>query len=203
MNGITTIFFDIGNVLLTNGWDTDSRKKSAAHFSFDFDEYQKHHEQIVNEFERGNISLDKYLSETIFYKERDFSKDDFIEFMKGESKPYNENIAAVEKIRKNTDYLLATINNESYELNNYRLKKFKLDRLFAATFSSSYMRVRKPDKDIYDSALKIIHKKPGECLYIDDRSENIETAEKIGIKTLHTPEPDKIPGILKEKGIID
>jgi putative hydrolase of the HAD superfamily len=40
MSRINTIFFDVGGVCLTNGWDTNTRRSAALHFSIDLDSGQ-------------------------------------------------------------------------------------------------------------------------------------------------------------------
>jgi hypothetical protein len=41
---ITTLFVDIGGVLLTNGWDHHARRRAAKHFKLNWAEMQERHE---------------------------------------------------------------------------------------------------------------------------------------------------------------
>ena len=52
-----TLFFDIGGVVLTNGWDTGTRKRAAETFGLDYPEFQTRHEMLKTAFE--TISLAK------------------------------------------------------------------------------------------------------------------------------------------------
>jgi len=201
MKIIDTIFFDVGGVCLTNGWDEYSRKKASKHFNYNFDEAEKRHEKIFKEFEKNLITRNDYLDEVVFVKEQKFSREDFISFMKEQSKPVLKTLQILLKLKNQGIYFLATINNESYELNNYRLKTFGLNKFFNAFFSSAYLKMRKPEPEIFITALNILGKEPLECLFIDDRKENIEAAQKIGIQTIHLTNVEKLEKKLIEKNI--
>ncbi|NLG95997.1 MAG: hypothetical protein GX491_01420 [Chloroflexi bacterium] len=64
--GITTLFLDIGGVLLTNGWGHESRHLAAGHFHLDADEMNERHHLTFDTYEEGKITLDEYLSRVIF-----------------------------------------------------------------------------------------------------------------------------------------
>ncbi|MFZ0452273.1 MAG: HAD family phosphatase [Ignavibacteriaceae bacterium] len=202
MSNITTLLFDIGGVILTNGWDEVNRIEAAEHFKFDFDETERRHNEIFPEFEKGNISLNKYVEKVIFYKNRNFSREDFIKFIKSRTKPYESSIQILEKLSENGNYLMAAINNESYELNLFRINNFKLYKYFTSFFSSGFLNTRKPEPLIYKIALDVLHKTPDECLFIDDRIENIEEAAKQGIQTIHLTDVKSLHNLLLEKGIL-
>ncbi len=67
---ITTLFLDIGGVLLTNGWDHAARKQAADAFHLDFDDVEERHHLTYDTYEEGKLSLDEYLQRVIFYQER-------------------------------------------------------------------------------------------------------------------------------------
>jgi len=202
VNNITTLLFDIGGVVLTNGWDEVNRREGAEHFNLDLNETEKRHNEIFNDFEKGNISLDKYVQDVIFYKKRNFSREDFINFIKSRTKPYESSIQILKKLSEDRNYLLATINNESYELNLFRINQYKLHKYFTSFFSSCFLKTRKPEPLIFKIALNVLHRTPSECLFIDDRIENIEEAQKQGIQTLHLTDIKNLHNLLLEKGIL-
>ena len=198
MKEITTIFFDVGGICLTNGWDNISREKSAKKFSLDYEEMERRHMPLFKVFDKGELSLDEYLNEVVFYKERKFSKRDFVEFMFSQSRPINSTLKVLDKLASERKYHLATINNESRELNDFRINEFGLKKYFECFFSSCYLGVRKPEEEIYDKALHIFHKKPDECLYIDDREENYNAARNSGLKLILLDEPENLVSKLQE-----
>src|SRR5579863_8982917 len=146
---IRALFFDIGGVCLTNAWEYESRRRAAGHFSLDFKELDQRHHHVFGSFECGRITLDDYLTQVVFYRKRKFTKEAFFQFMKNESRPYLSTLGLLERLRAHSNYLLATVNNESLELNEYRIKKFKLNRYFTNFFSSCFLGVRKPESRIY------------------------------------------------------
>jgi len=76
MKTIGFIFFDVGGVLLTNGWDTAGREQTAAQFGLDFDELQTRHEQLFEPLERAEITLAEYLDAVIFHRPRPFNREE-------------------------------------------------------------------------------------------------------------------------------
>jgi putative hydrolase of the HAD superfamily len=199
---ISTIFFDVGGVCLTNGWDDISREKSAKKFSLDYDDMEKRHATLFQRFEKGKLTLGEYLNEVIFFKERKFTKKDFIDFMYTQSHAFNSTIKILDKISVKKKYELATINNESRELNDYRINKFRLDKYFRCFFSSCYLGVRKPEPEIFYTALNILKKSPGECLYIDDRKENYLAAMNAGLNCILLDKPANLISKLDEFKIL-
>src|SRR5438270_13998132 len=78
---ITTLFLDIGGVLLTNGWDRAARKRAATAFSLDLPELEERHHLTFDTYEVGKLTLDQYLNRIVFYEDRHFTKDDFMELV--------------------------------------------------------------------------------------------------------------------------
>jgi putative hydrolase of the HAD superfamily len=79
--GISAIFFDIGGVLLDNGWDHLKRNRAAAKFGLDREEFNDRHHLTFGSYEMGKITLDEYLNRVIFYKDRPFTRAEVKEFM--------------------------------------------------------------------------------------------------------------------------
>ena len=80
MASVTHVFFDIGGVLGTNGWDSEQRSAAAARFGLD-DEFEARHREVVGDWELGRISTDEYLDLVLFYEPRSFTRDDFFAWM--------------------------------------------------------------------------------------------------------------------------
>jgi len=202
-NNIKAIFFDVGGVFLTNGWDESSREKLAQEFFLNFQETEKIHNTIFEDFDCGNLTLEKYIDAVYFSqeKERNFSRIDIIQFMKDQSKSFKSTFDILKKLKQNSDYRLATINNESFVMNEFRIEKFDLARYFDNFFSSCYLHMRKPEERIFKTVLHITQLKPAQCLFIDDRKENIEVALGEGINCIHLPKVEKLGEYLKEFNI--
>ena len=180
----TALFFDVGGVLLTNGWDRPARRRAAEHFAFDWDEFQDRHELVISDFETGRIGLMGYLERTVLCQPRTFTEDEFKAFMLAQSQPYPEALAFIAELARSGQYFLATLNNESKELNDYRIERFHLRDYFALFFSSCFLGIRKPDEKIYRLALDVIQRSPEECLFVDDRTINVNCARRLGMRAI-------------------
>jgi putative hydrolase of the HAD superfamily len=184
MAEVTTLFWDNGGVILTNGWDRNSRREAVEKFHLDWADFEDRHELMLDAFERGHASLDDYLKRTVFYRERPYSIEEFKDFMFGQSQPFPEALDFVGKLAARRRWLMAALNNESAEINEYRIRTFNLREYFEAFFSSCYLGVRKPGAQIYNLALRITQTSPRECLLIDDRELNLECAREMGMNTI-------------------
>jgi putative hydrolase of the HAD superfamily len=184
MANVSTVFWDNGGVILTNGWDRGSRQRAVDTFHLDWADFEDRHELMLHAFECGTASLDEYLQRTVFYRERPFTADDFKQFMFGESQALPKSLAFLGALAKTKRYMHAALNNESLEINDYRIRTFHLRDYFEAFFSSCYLGVRKPDRGIYWLALKITQCDPAECVLVDDRGLNLECARELGMQTI-------------------
>jgi putative hydrolase of the HAD superfamily len=185
MSDVTAIFWDVGGVILSNGWDREARAAAAKKFGIDWEEFQDRHELASPAFETGRITLDTYLLRTIFYRKRSFTREEFSDFMFAQSQEFPESRAVLSDVAAAGKYLLGTINNEPRELNEHRIHEFNLRREFKAFFSSCYLGVRKPEERIYEVALSVTQRSPDECLFIDDRELNLECARQLRFRTIH------------------
>jgi putative hydrolase of the HAD superfamily len=184
MAGVSTLLWDNGGVILTNGWDRGSRQKAVEKFHLDWADFEDRHELLLNAFECGEATLDEYVRRTVFYRTRPFTPEEFKEFMFEQSQPMPESLDFLEQIAKTRRYRHAALNNESLEINAYRIRHFHLRDYFEAFFSSCYLGVRKPDREIYSLVLKITQRDPAECVLIDDRGLNLECAREMGMHTI-------------------
>ncbi|MEJ2032578.1 MAG: HAD family phosphatase [Deltaproteobacteria bacterium] len=181
----TTLFLDIGGVLLTNGWGHQSRALAAKTFGFDYEEMESRHRMTFNTYEIGKISLDKYLQRVVFYEKRSFTREQFREFMFAQSKRLPDMIDYIRRLKKRYGVKIAVVSNEGRELNDYRIRTFKLGEFVDFFISSSYVRFRKPDEDIFRIALDVAQVLPENAVYIDDRHMFVQVASELGIKGLH------------------
>ncbi|MCU1303558.1 MAG: hydrolase [Candidatus Sulfotelmatobacter sp.] len=198
---IHTIFWDVGGVLLTNAWDRSERAAALEHFRLDEEEFQARHEMIVSSFERGKISLDEYLDRTVFYRNRSFNRDEFREYMFSLSQPMPDVLAFAHALADSGKYFMGTINNESRELNLYRIEKFGLREIFRLFVSSCFVGLRKPESGIYRLAIEITQINPQECCFIDDRALNLEVAAKMGIRTIEMQTLEQLRDELAKLGV--
>ena len=178
---ISTLFLDIGGVLLTNGWGRNSRKLAAAKFNLDFEDMDERHHLTFDTYEEGKLSLDEYLARVIFHCNRPFSPDEFKTFIFEQSRPFPDMIDLIAGVKARYGLKVVALNNEGRELSIYRIRKFALNAIIDMFVSSCFVHFRKPDPDIYCMALDISHAEPDATLYIDDRELFTEVATGYGI----------------------
>ena len=183
-SSISTIFTDIGGVLLTNGWDRGSRRKAISLFKLDPEETEERHHLTFDTYEIGKITLDEYLDRVVFYKKRSFSRKQFRQFMYDQSKPFPDMLALLSRLKKKYGFNIAVVSNEGRELAEYRIKQFKLNALADFFIVSSFVHFRKPDADIFRIALDTAQVSPQQVIYIEDRAMFVQVAEGLGIQGL-------------------
>ena len=179
---ISTLFSDVGGVLLTNGWDRQARAEAARVFHLDAAETDERHHLTFDAYEEGKLSLDDYLDRTVFYVPRSFTKDAFRDFMLSRSKPLPEMFGYVRDLKARHGIKIVIVNNEGRELNQYRIKAFGLGCFVDAFVSSCFVHMRKPDADIFRVALDIAQTDPADAAYIDDRAMFVDVAATLGIR---------------------
>lgn len=182
---VTTLFLDIGGVLLTNGWDRNARMLAAKTFNLDHEEMNERHHLTFATYEVGKLTLEEYLNLVVFYEERSFTMVQFRNFMFDCSKPYPEMINLVCKLKKKFGLKMAVVSNEGLELTQHRIKKYKLDYFVDFFISSCFVHFRKPDSDMFRIALEIAQVLPENVIYIEDRLMFIQIAGELGIKGIH------------------
>jgi len=184
---ITCLFLDIGDVLLTDGWDHNARGRAAAAFKLDLAEINERHRLTFETFEDGKLTLEQYLGLVVFYRKRPFTRAQFQRFIFAQSKACPGMIAMLAQLKLKHSLKVIALSNEARELNAHRIRKFRLNALMDAFVSSCFVQIRKPDAAIFRLALDIAQTPIGQILYIDNTPMFVQIAESLGIQSiLHT-----------------
>jgi putative hydrolase of the HAD superfamily len=199
---LTHVFFDIGGVLGTNGWDREQRATALEKVSLDDEDFEHRHHQVVSEFETGAMSLDEYLDVTVFYTPRLFSREDFELYMLSLSEPNAYTIEVAKHVAAAGRVRVMTMNNESSVLNSYRIERFGLRPIFAAFLSSCWMGVRKPSRAFFERGLGIAQADADASLLIDDREQNLAPSAALGMHTIHYRTPELLARELAQYGVL-
>lgn len=199
MATIRALFWDVGGVLLSNAWDHEERDLAVERFLLNKTEFESRHKELAPAFEEGKLTLDDYVERVVFCQERTFSREDFKQFMFSLSRPKPQALELAQEL--SSKYAMATVNNESRELNQYRIQQFKLAESFHLFVSSCFVGIRKPDERIYRLALDLTQNAAEECCFIDDRAENLAGAEKVGLKTVLAKDAPQLRRDLQALGV--
>ena len=182
---IKALFTDVGGVILTNGWDSNERKKAAEQFHLDLAEVNKRHHLTFDTYEIGKLSLDVYLDRIVFYEPRTFSREEFKTFVFAQSKPFPEMIELIRQTKIRNSVKLAVVSNEGRELTEYRIRQFGLAEFVDFFVSSCFVHFRKPDTDIFRMAIDLAQTPPDQTVYLDDRPLFVEVARTVGLQAIH------------------
>jgi putative hydrolase of the HAD superfamily len=178
---ITTLFLDIGGVLLTNGWDHHARQRAAETFRLDYDDINERHHLTFDTYEEGKLSLDDYLDRVFFFEARSFSREDVKRFMFDQSQPHADMIDLIRNLKQRYGLKIAAVSNEGRELTEYRIRTFQLGAFMDFFIASCFVHYRKPDADMYRIALDISQVQPEQVVYIEDRAMFVDVARRLGI----------------------
>jgi putative hydrolase of the HAD superfamily len=198
---ISAIFWDVGGVLLSNAWDREQRQRTLKQFSLDEVEFESRHEMLASSLERGKITLQQYLERAIFYRPRPFTVDAFKECMFSLSQPDKQTLQFAADLARSGKYRMSTINNESKELNLFRIQTFGLREIFSLFVSSCFVGLRKPEEGIYRLALEITQQPPEECCFVDDRPLNLDSAARLGMHVIQMQNAEQLRRDLRKLGV--
>ena len=198
---LTHVFFDIGGVLGTNGWDREQRARAVAEFGLD-DEFEERHQEIAGQLETGAIDLEEYLDIAVFHRPCRFSREAFCEFILAQSQPYPEVIALARRVAEAGRVRLMTLNNESEALNLHRIGHFGLRSHFDAYLSSCWLRLQKPSLAFFQRALAIAQADPRRSLFIDDREQNLAPARRLGMQVVLFTDAAALEATLADAGTL-
>ncbi len=197
------ILFDVGGVMLTNGWDHQERAVVCEQFGLDKEEFEKRHPKPYDAWERDWTDVHAYLDAVVFYESRDFTRESFIEAMKQQSVPIPENAMPVlREVAQRGDLLTGLLNNESRLLHEYRMRKFELNGCLDMQLSSCYLGMRKPDREIYLRAIDILGVDPARIVFIDDRQGNVDAALATGMHGIQFAGEEGLRKDLRKLGIL-
>jgi putative hydrolase of the HAD superfamily len=199
---LTHVFFDIGGVLGTNGWDREQRARALEKFGVEDEDLEHRHHQVVSEFETGAMSLEEYLDVTVFHTPRLFSREDFELYMLSLSEPNPYSIQVARHAAAAGRVRLMTMNNESAVLNVHRIEQFGLKAIFPTFLSSCWLGVRKPQRAFFERGLGIAQAEPRASLLVDDRDQNLAPAASLGMRTIRFTDPESLARQLAEHGVL-
>jgi HAD superfamily hydrolase (TIGR01509 family) len=196
MNKITTIIFDFGDVLIEDLVNVFEHKH---HYSSLPKKLKQRYDKILHLAETGKTSTGKYLKATSDILAPKLSPRQIENyFLSGKPLPPIKLLSSLEK-----KYRLAILSNNQKAWPKKFITKSHLKPLKNIPFfNSAKIGLRKPHKEIYLFALNKLNAKPRECIFIDDKPENIQPAKALGIKTiLYRQNLNELKQKLKKLGI--
>ena len=203
-SSIRVMFWDLGGVVLTNGWDLDQRTRVLGRLGVNLDAYEEAHEAANRYWERGLMTAREFFAETVIRPNAklDLSFDTLWPQVCAQSKVLHpECLDMLADLKAAGRVRLATLNNESRELNEHRLDAFKLRSVFDYFICSGYVHEMKPKAEIYEMAIDVSGFEAEQALFIDDKLENCEAASELGMRTIHFESPSQLHRALGTFGL--
>lgn len=177
-----------------------SRGRAAAAFALDAG-FEARHAALAVDLDTARVTLDGYLDRVVFDRPRTFTRDAFVAFMRAESQPFPETLAVLDEVVAARRYAVFALNNESRELNAYRIRTFDLARRFTGFLSSCYLGLAKPERAIYERALEIVQRPAEACVFVDDRAGNVAPARDLGLIAIHHTSAETTREALRAAGV--
>ncbi|MBU4375396.1 HAD-IA family hydrolase [Patescibacteria group bacterium] len=181
---IKAIFFDVGGVIIEEKF-RQGVMQYEKEFNIPMGEFYKivHDHQGWIDFTLGKISEKEYLRFCENSKKGYiFNKNRYIELLEEFMKPNIEVVNYIKFLSKS--YIIGIISNNPKEWFDRFITKAKLENEIKIKAVSGYVHIRKPDKKIFQIALNQTNAKPRESIYVDDRSDRIYGAKKIGMNII-------------------
>ncbi len=194
---IDTVIFDIGNVLYR--WDLRCLFEKLIDDTEELDWFLAHvvtpewHFQhdagrpFVDMVAERSRQFPQYADHILAYSQR------FPETIPGPVEGMLELVQAL----ANRDVPLFAISNFGAESWAQFRPTAPIFGIFSDIVISGEERLIKPDPSIFELALDRFDRRAGQCLFIDDRQDNIETAETLGMAGHHFKEADQLANELK------
>lgn len=197
VRSISTIIFDAGGVLLfikrrrsdiakglllSMGYEIEAINQ-ALQIGDEFDEkYFSNHTWIYNWKEEKEWLLGRY---NVIAKYLDENNDNLgdklfmLTFDTNEYALYPETVEVLESLKDN--FKLGIISNALPSL-DWSFDTLQIRKYFKDIIISAYEGVEKPNKAIYVSGIEKLGCKFEECIFIDDKIENVKAAECLGMR---------------------
>ena len=210
MQHIKNIIFDYGNVI----FDIDFQKTQHSFTELGIKNVERFfahtgHDPIFNEFETGSISSAEFRDVirriTGQPNLTDTQIDNAWNTLLIGIPPINHDILLKAKEKYRT-FLLSNINEIHMDyINQYLKQEFGIetnDVFFEKVYYSHLVRLRKPNREIFEFVARDSNLLPEETLYIDDSPQHLKTAQEMGFNTYLMTKNDSLEKFMYREGYL-
>ena len=177
---LKNIVFDLGNVLVK--FDSNEliyiffneRQEEVKSFYFD---------SLWNEYDQGLYSVEEMIEKGV--------------------KQFPELELSIKKLMYHwTEFVIPLkvyiLSNIPEDDTKYLRSLGVFDTIDGGIFSYEYKKI-KPDPEIFNILLEKYDLKASECLFLDDRKDNVVAASNLGFETIEVKDSSKVIDLIKEK----
>jgi putative hydrolase of the HAD superfamily len=195
---IKTIIFDLGGVYFTDG-----TKKAIGKISKKYKVSRKKTIEALKGKLGAKYRIGKLTQEDFWRKARRLLKidtdiEDLSHLWVSGYVPIKGTVQIIDRLRKKKRYELLFLSDNVQERVDYLDERYHFTLKFKDGVFSHIIGVKKPNLKIYKACLERTLSRPEECLFIDDKPENVAAAKKLGMKAIHFKSPSKLKAKLKE-----
>jgi len=196
---IKAVIFDLGGVLIEDVLYQLSGEIALKEKLNQDTLFEVIHGRYWRLFRTNKLSEEKFFGNA----KKDLKLKTSIKSLKAMARKYTKINQKVLKIIKKLkrNYPLYAFNNEAKPWNEFKKNKYKLNKLFVKLVSSCDERLDKPNPLFYKRLMKRIKQNPRNCIFIDDKAENLKPARKLGMQTILFKSVEQLIKDLNKAGI--
>lgn len=192
---LKNIVFDLGNVLVK--FDSNEliysffneRQEEVKSFFFD---------SLWNEYDQGLYSVEEMIEKGVKqFPELELSIKKLMYHWTEFVIPLKDNVAFIKDLKR-LGYNVYILSNIPEDDTKYLRSCGVFDNIDGGVFSYEYKKI-KPDPEIFHILLKKYDLKASECLFLDDRKDNVVVASNLGFETIEVKDSSKVIDLIKEK----
>lgn len=192
---LKNIVFDLGNVLVK--FDSNEliysffneRQEEVKSFFFD---------SLWNEYDQGLYSVEEMIEKGVKqFPELELSIKKLMYHWTEFVIPLKDNVAFIKDLKR-LGYNIYILSNIPEDDTKYLRSCGVFDNIDGGVFSYEYKKI-KPDPEIFHILLKKYDLKASECLFLDDRKDNVVVASNLGFETIEVKDSSKVIDLIKEK----
>jgi HAD superfamily hydrolase (TIGR01509 family) len=226
-DSLKAIVFDNEWVMVMNDWDRVSERLAIAclkpggfspvrsgkeckdFFRIPF-EYNGRDTDFLAEYRRGKINGDDFWNAVLGKLDRDenfrYGVENSLEQLTTDTDPDAVNV--VRQLKEEGNYKLFMLSNSTPEINRGNVKRNSYFECFDKNYFSFEIGHAKPEREAYEEILREQDLRPEECLFIDDKEENLAGAKELGMHVLYQKIGEgklsnKLEFLLDEPEIVD
>lgn len=155
---------------------------------------------LPRRYESGDIASEEFFQGIVDLCGLRVTEEEFLSAFVSIFTPIENTIGLIRALSQSYRLGLLSNTNEWHFEHHIRVQDFF--PLFDAVTLSYQVRTMKPAEAIYRESLRSIGLCPEECVFIDDREENVEGARRMNIHAIHYTGHEGLVSSLAERGVV-
>jgi len=195
LSHIDSIIFDVGGVICTPSRTSQFVEWAVSEHGIEAESFRASLSQLRSAFSGKSITEDVFF-ESIQGLGIPLSVNEIKDVYITHNFPNADMQALLHKL-KERGLKLAILSNSIPPIT----KKVREDLrgIFDVEVFSDEIGIRKPDPDMWTETLKLLGKRPDQCLFIDDKAKNLSVPAEMGMAVEQFISPEELIKVLREK----